>query len=700
MASPLLNLLYKEDKEINKIVPLVPSLWTRDPMLKGLSGIENAYPPLIAIEHRLQLAIEWLKQSELEEREISNKTAALKRMLTEGGPRCALVRDYNGEYAPAIAALLSNGSCVVIPGRKPTSMIATLNQVISKKVYARNAFKDDDNAAVAQLDNEITITKAGPLYFKEEGSRCLALTEALFLPFNLNRYEVITVPSIGDITAMADLHQRWARNGTLSAFRAKVVEITPKKNQGPWFRGIALEGGIVRRPEAKKREVAINENNTFQLKVVTYSLWIRRQDPKAHSHNMGQDLLNEIVTAIAHVSRAVYPGANFNFILFGDREAAKMSDLPVHSGGSPVDAAKSIPQFIADKFGSIFPEAAVVVFDLRSLYSRQYFKTPSLDKLQEEDFGALKTAEDRERVDKQLKVLQQGSGQKNLTYSQQYASFLAVDKVHQPRFIIGAESGNMDGFGYCGTPVISVDVEDENDMVSTILGDRIGQYTLVTPLWEVVNYHRGAGKQLATFRRHLYGAILKYTAYAGSLHETKAGKPSTAVASKFDKKEDKEELAKKVQKEKGIFDLWEDAVDDQLAIEGFTSKDVTGDGNCLFRALSVLLFQSEEHHLLLRQEAVETAVVLFQDELAVVNEDEEFGSIEDYSGTMKKAATPKDNRRYWGGFPEIVALAIRYDISISVHSTRMNTITANDGANRTLHLHYLNRNHYRALTPV
>jgi hypothetical protein len=696
MPKTLQQLLYKEDAAINSIVPLVPSLWTKDPLLEVLGPMEKAYPTVVAIEHRLQAVIECLQASDLDKSVISTRVNSVKKLLTEGGPACALTRDYNGEYAPAIAALLSNGSCTVVPGLKPTSMIASMNAAAKKgvaKVYKREDFAALDNTAVTQITDEIEKQKFGPAYYKVEEQKCQALTAALFSPFEAYRFVVKTdgIPRGG--VAMSDLHHRWAKNGTLEAFRAKVEEITPKKNRAQWFRGISREHPIiVKAAKPAEHEVAMNVDNVVKPLNISYAFWIRRQDPKDHSHNMGQDLLNEIVTAIARVSAAVYPGANFAFFLFGDGAARTMADLPVHSGGEPVEARKTPPQFMADKFHEIHPGANLSVVDLRDIYSHAEFKTPSLDALQGEAFGPMKTAENVKTVDKRLAVLQKANAEGNLSYSQQYSAFFAIDALHHPRFIIGAESGNMDGFGYCGIPVVSIDVEDENDMPTTITADRIGQYCLVTPLWEVLNYHRGAG--LPLFRRHLYGAILKYTRYAGELHETKTGKPSSAIPSSIDKEDEN----KKTALDQASFLDFDAPEAWDTKVEGFVSTDVEGDGNCLFRALSVLLFGgSQAHHLLLRQEAVESAAALF--ELAVVNEDGDFEDMKGYKATMSPAATPAENRRRWGGFPEIAALAVRYDISIAVHSTGIATVTANPGKARTLDLLYVNRNHYKALTP-
>ena len=79
---------------------------------------------------------------------------------------------------------------------------------------------------------------------------------------------------------------------------------------------------------------------------------------------------------------------------------------------------------------------------------------------------------------------------------------------------------------------------------------------------------------------------------------------------------------------------------------GLELKEIKGDGNCLFRAISDQLFGNEDHHMDLRQKAVEF-IKNNQDEARHYIEENK--SFEDHVESMSKDGT-------WGGELEIYAL--------------------------------------------
>jgi hypothetical protein len=426
---------------------------------------------------------------------------------------------------------------------------------------------------------------------------------------------------------------------------------------------------------------------------VVFALWLRSQLPKDHSHNMGQDLLREIITAISHVCQHLYPTKiAFAFFLFGDRAAVNVGDYPFH-GPAPRGGASSavaVPVFILDTFLKEWKGVAphVTVRDFRDLYNPAYFQTPLL-----KDYNFAPSGKKADEIRKGYKEYREANPRKAAySYWEQYSFFQFIDANTHPRFIIGAESGNMDGFGYCGIPVISIDVEDEAAVDESIVTDRIGQYCLLTPLWNLLNYHRA--KNVETFRSHLYGAILMYTRYAGALHETKTAVKVPKVERPTWEK-DNDALAALLETEaKGS-----NAVEESLKA-AYDIVDVLGDGNCLFRALSRARTPGEDRHLLYRQQAVRYASLFFDEAMLTAGSGCE--NAEDYEGTMKTAALNASDVTRYGGFVEIEAYALREGITIEVHSEGLglgNPIVSNAGGTETIRILYINRNHYKAIVP-
>lgn len=95
----------------------------------------------------------------------------------------------------------------------------------------------------------------------------------------------------------------------------------------------------------------------------------------------------------------------------------------------------------------------------------------------------------------------------------------------------------------------------------------------------------------------------------------------------------------------------------QLASFGLKLKEIGGDGNCLFRALSDQLYGTEQQHAQLRHDAVEHIRVNAEFFKFYIEDDE---PIADYLATMAKDGI-------WGGQLEMTALAEKMHFNVIVH---------------------------------
>ena len=95
----------------------------------------------------------------------------------------------------------------------------------------------------------------------------------------------------------------------------------------------------------------------------------------------------------------------------------------------------------------------------------------------------------------------------------------------------------------------------------------------------------------------------------------------------------------------------------QLQTKGFELKEVYGDGNCLFRAISDQLYGIDDQHMELRQKAVEY-IKANQDDFSFYMEDDK--NINDYIETLSKDGT-------WGGQLEMKALAESLKFNVIIH---------------------------------
>lgn len=141
----------------------------------------------------------------------------------------------------------------------------------------------------------------------------------------------------------------------------------------------------------------------------------------------------------------------------------------------------------------------------------------------------------------------------------------------------------------------------------------------------------------------------------------------------------------------------------------------TGDGNCLFRAVSAVLNNgSEEQHLALRQAAVlriRNDAVNYTDELLRMSSLVPFVNRGAYLDLMQVAAANAGDRQRWGGHPELAALSAGANRPIYVHSSdpgteaRGFTRIEGDGATvpppgaAPIHVLYEGGNHYLAMRP-
>ena len=731
--------------QIDEVQPMVPHLWVGKPGSGALTDVETAYPSIETVRAGIENVLDVIaKEKDVplvtrENRDVNPKPIEDLLQALPKDFRFDLTRDYNGEYAPCIAAALCKGRCYVVASQKPANIKRTIQEVSQKKNKKKvdlTKCPKDFNKALRWLEDWIR-KKSGfnSEYHECEREKAELTGHSLFDPIRDYGIFVTDKAPKGNPVSMNSLHQGWLFNEIPKAF-AETVEgwilaaiTTEQSGEKPkqrrwlaelWAQQFNLAAPKVKRKpgkntksESKDLDVSLQKKNTVKKKAprLTFFIWVRHQPPKGHSHNMAADLLFEIVTGTSLVCRhladigEVDLDTVFRFILFGDRpEGDTVSILPVHATKpdkavmGAVDrigkAGKAtIPEFVADLFQDPWDnKPAVEVIDLRNLYSAKAFTVPTLATLAKQNWklkNVLKTA-------KQFVKQSDNHRQRNLSYWEQYGLFAALRDAVTPRFMIGAESGNMDGFGYCGIPVVSVDVVDPiGDLDHSVLTDRIGQYALLTPLWDLLNYERGAN--LALFRGHLYGCVLKYVRYGGRLPQ-KPGKARKVKAGTGDLKAYSELSA--LLGSDTAFDLEVDAVEEELTAH-YGVVDVRGDGNCLFRALSRSRTPTEENHALYRQRAVDYAAANYT--LVTLRAGhEQWNDAQAYRTTMRvPAANAQDLRRY-GGYVEAVAFAARFDVTVEVYSQGQpdNPQIANAGRPEVVRVYYVNSNHYKALVPL
>jgi hypothetical protein len=137
----------------------------------------------------------------------------------------------------------------------------------------------------------------------------------------------------------------------------------------------------------------------------------------------------------------------------------------------------------------------------------------------------------------------------------------------------------------------------------------------------------------------------------------------------------------------------------------------TGDGNCLFRAVSRVLHDTEDNHLALRQEAVgriRAKPLVYTDELLSMSSLTPFTDRGTYLDGMNQAAANAGDVKRWGGHPELAALSAIKNRPIWIHSsdaateargcTKILGDSDNAADGEPIHVLYEGGNHYIAMT--
>jgi hypothetical protein len=261
-----------------------------------------------------------------------------------------------------------------------------------------------------------------------------------------------------------------------------------------------------------------------------------------------------------------------------------------------------------------------------------------------------------------------------LNYLDQWLIYYYLGSIKLPKFIIGTEAGNMDAIGYAGTPVISIDKTDPvADLPFSVMTDRIGQYTLLTPLWQVVNFN---GPD-AGFREYLRGAMLRFMFF------TRSGNSDPGEIYKAMKDFDSDEYV---------------ALPPELDAQ-FERVEVEGDGNCLFRALAVGAGDGEAAHAAHRTAAATYARDNFTLVTLNAGTGGNYADNNAYFAVMSVPAAGAEENAKWGGYVETEAWARAKDTTVKVHSSRCAMVAFNEGRAKTVNLFYVNGNHYEFLKP-
>eukprot|EP01012_Entosiphon_sulcatum_P009554 TRINITY_DN15419_c0_g1_i1.p1 TRINITY_DN15419_c0_g1~~TRINITY_DN15419_c0_g1_i1.p1 ORF type:complete len:349 (+),score=71.14 TRINITY_DN15419_c0_g1_i1:33-1079(+) len=125
-------------------------------------------------------------------------------------------------------------------------------------------------------------------------------------------------------------------------------------------------------------------------------------------------------------------------------------------------------------------------------------------------------------------------------------------------------------------------------------------------------------------------------------------------------------------------------VNAQIQALGLVVRDVAGDGNCLFRAISDQLWTRADFHVQARHDIVQFIAEHEDDFAPFVEDDEDFN---DYVSRMQGDAE-------WGGNMEIVAASRLYKADVIIHSVGQARMEVRNGGTRVIHLCYLSGEHY------
>ncbi|KAG2496057.1 hypothetical protein HYH03_005976 [Edaphochlamys debaryana] len=128
----------------------------------------------------------------------------------------------------------------------------------------------------------------------------------------------------------------------------------------------------------------------------------------------------------------------------------------------------------------------------------------------------------------------------------------------------------------------------------------------------------------------------------------------------------------------------------ELAALGLRIKDITGDGNCFFRALGDQLHGDEGVHPQLRHRVVSYMVEHEEDFAPFVEDDESFGT---YVARMKKDGT-------WAGYMEVVGASRCLEANLTIYQSgqpRWRVINHDESTAPMLHLSYHDGQHYNSV---
>ncbi|KAL0486038.1 hypothetical protein AKO1_012292 [Acrasis kona] len=159
-------------------------------------------------------------------------------------------------------------------------------------------------------------------------------------------------------------------------------------------------------------------------------------------------------------------------------------------------------------------------------------------------------------------------------------------------------------------------------------------------------------------------------------HEYKVKKPKVKADSKSKASNSDEEEEQNFQN-----------LDKQLLSHGLFIKKVTGDGNCLFRAISDQLLQSEKSYRTFR-EGICNYMVEQKDQFAPFIYDKDF---DEYIKEMREDKT-------WGGNLELQAASMCHGVNIVVHQLNAPAFElANHKDAKIIHLSYHDGRHYNSV---
>ncbi|GLI63326.1 hypothetical protein VaNZ11_006243 [Volvox africanus] len=128
----------------------------------------------------------------------------------------------------------------------------------------------------------------------------------------------------------------------------------------------------------------------------------------------------------------------------------------------------------------------------------------------------------------------------------------------------------------------------------------------------------------------------------------------------------------------------------ELAALGLRIKEITGDGNCFFRALSDQLQGDERQHVQIRQRVVSYMVEHQEDFTPFVEDDESFDS---YIARMKKDGV-------WAGYMEVVAASRCLQANLTIYQAgqpRWRVVNHPEDSAPMLHLSYHDGQHYNSV---